>query len=355
MEEYQILPLLLLFLFSPATDLDKNLVAVDDYAEFRTEPEYITNPTPNQQDYFEAYDKVLQSWDVAYEELYIKTSKGIAHVVTSGPSDGEPVVLMHGMSASSTMWYPNAKALSSEFRLFAIDLIIEPGKSYKTSDIKNIDEITLWYLEVMEKLRLDSYHLIGTSRGGWLAADLAFHSEKVKSVILLSPVQTISWMRPSGGLLKNMLNIFYPKEKRALRTMETLSNDPSKIRKDYIEQYRIALKNDSLKKFMVQMRPFSNKKLGELKMPVLVLVGDRDLFNNERSVRLTEKYIPEGEGEVIPNSGHFLSIDQTEVVNGKMLDFLRGVDKKIGVSHRDVEVLSNSDTIDLDAKQLFHY
>lgn len=328
MGNYQILSYLLLLFFSHSVDLNGNVHLNDEYAKFKIEPEYITNPTPERKEYFDAYNKTLQDWGVPYEELYINTSKGIAHVVTSGPKDGVPVVLLHGMSASSTMWYPNAKALTSKYRIFAIDLIIEPGKSYKTVDLKNIDDITLWYEEVIGKLKLSSFHLIGTSRGGWLATDLALHCKSVKSVILLSPVQTIIWMPPSSGLLKNLLNIFYPKEKRALRTLETLSNDPSKIEKDYIDQSRIALKNDTLNKFMFQMRPFSHRDLQSLKMPVLVLIGDRDLFNTKKTVRLTEKYIPEGEGEIITNSGHFLSIDQTEEVNQKMLDFLKSVDER---------------------------
>ncbi len=328
MEEYQILPLLLLFLFAPNKDLEYNVSHKEEYIEFKSEPEYISSPTPNRQEYFEAYDKALQHWGVAYEDLYVDTSKGMAHIITSGPKDGVPVVLLHGMSASSTMWYPNAKALASRYHIFAIDLIIEPGKSYKTVDLKNIDEINSWYQEVIKKLKLDAFHLIGTSRGGWLATDLALHCKNIKSVILLSPVQTFMWMPPSTGLVKNMLNIFYPKEKQALRTMGTLSNDPSKIEKDYIEQYRLARKNDSLRKFMLQMTPFSNRELESLNMPVLVLIGDRDLFNTKRTVRLVERHIPQGQAEVISNSGHFLSIDQTEVVNQKMLDFLRSVDEE---------------------------
>lgn len=328
MDLYQTLSVLLLLFFSPPGDLEHNALPIDKYAEFRIEPEYINQPNPAREEYFEAYDKTLQHWGVAYDELYVNTSKGIAHVITSGPKDGVPVVLLHGMSASSTMWYPNAKALSEEYRLFAVDLIIEPGKSYKTVDLKNIDDINAWYQEVFEKLKLESFHIIGTSRGGWLATDLALHDQNVKSVILLSPVQTIIWMPPSMGLLKNMLNIFYPKEKRALRTMETLSNDPSKIEKDYLDQYRLALKNDSLRKFMVQMRPFSKKKLRSLDMPILLLIGDRDLFNTKSAIRRAERNIPEVQGEVISDSGHFLSIDQTEEVNQKMLDFLRNVDKE---------------------------
>lgn len=328
MEELKSLPVFLLLLLSTYGNLEPGGLYHNRYARFKDVPEYISNPSEARQDYFEAYDKTMEHWGTPYEELYIETSKGVAHVIVSGPSSGSSVVLMNGMAASSTMWYPNARALASEHRVFAIDLLIEPGKSFKTEDIKNIQGVKSWYIEVLDKLGLDSYHLVGTSRGGWLAVDLARDNAKVKSVILLSPVQTLIWMPPSAGLLKNMLNIFYPKEKRAWRTMETLSNDPSKINKDYLEQYRLALKNDTLNKFMMQMKPFSHKKLRSLDMPVLVLVGDRDLFNTKRSIRKAKKYIPRAQGEVVENSGHFLTIDQTELINKLMLDFLDYADER---------------------------
>ena len=339
------LPILLLILLSASGKMESGGVHKGEYAEFKKVPEYISSPSPKHESYFQAYDKTMQQWGVEYEELYIETSKGVAHVIVSGPKNGTPVVLMNGMAASSTMWYPNAKALASEHRVFAIDLIIEPGKSYKTDNIKNINGVNIWYQEVLGELKLDSFHIIGTSRGGWLATDLAIHDKNVKSVILLSPVQTFVWVPPSVGLLKNIFNIFYPKDKRAMRTMETLSNDPSKIDKDYIEQYRIALENDSLRKFMGQMQPFSRKKLRSLEMPVLVLVGDRDLFNTKRSVRKAEKFISNAEGEVISNSGHFLTIDQTELINQKMLDFLRRVDNGMDVEEINIEDLMTLDHV----------
>lgn len=334
------IPVLFLFLFSHYGNLEPGGISGDDYSEFKAVPEYISNPTPQRKPYFDAYDKTMEKWDVEFEDLYVETSKGTAHVIVSGPKNGSAVVLMNGMAASSTMWYPNVKALASEHRVFAIDLIIEPGKSYKTHDIKNIAGVNKWYQEVLENLNLDSYHVIGTSRGGWLAADLAREDDKVKSVVLLSPVQTLIWLPPSTGLVKNMLNIFYPKEKRAIRTMETLSKDVSKIDKDYIKQYQIALQNDTLNKFMVQMQPFSPRKLRSIKMPVLLLVGDDDLFNTRRSLRKAEKYMPQVEGEVISDSGHFLTIDQTELVNERMLEFLRKVDNPSKSSEMPEDMLS---------------
>jgi pimeloyl-ACP methyl ester carboxylesterase len=300
----------------------------DPYTQYKTVPEYIAHPTPNQKQYFDAYDKTLTHWGVPYQELYVPTSKGTAHIITSGPADGTPIVLLHGMGASSTMWYSHAKVLSKDYRLFAIDLIIEPGKSYKTADFKNIDGINGWYDEIFTALGLNSFYVMGPSRGGWLAVNLALHTKKnIKGLILLSPVQTFIWIPPSMAVLKNTLNIFYPKDERITRTFETLSNDPSKINKDYLKQYRIGRENDSLKKFIPQMKPFSHRELRSLNMPVLVLVGDNDMINNERSIKKAKKYLSNFHGGIIADSGHFLSVDQNAVVNKRIMDFLKNTEK----------------------------
>lgn len=323
--------LLTLFVFSTSckNETQKQEEEVEDeYAEFKVKPDYILHPTKAQKEYFDAYDRTLQKWGVDYEELFVTTSKGIAHIIMCGPQHGIPVVLLHGMTASSSMWYPNAEALSKNYRLFAVDLIIEPGKSYKTADFENLEEATEWYQEILWALKLDSFHLIGSSRGGWLATDLALNAKRdVRSLILLSPAQTLMWIPPSTGLVKNILNVFHSKEKRVDRTVETMSTDPDNIDTDYMEQYRVAQENDTVKKFMMQMKPFPKKELKKLKMPVYVLIGDDDMFNNKRTLHVTKKYIPNGHAEVIPNSGHFLSVDQAEKVNQKMLGFLERVDR----------------------------
>jgi|SRR5690554_498869 len=299
----------------------------DDYAEFKKEPEYITNPAPHQKAYFEAYDRTMDHWEVPYEDLYIPTSHGTAHVIVSGPQNATPIVLLNGLSSSATMWYPNAKALTQHYRIFAIDLLIEPGKSYATKKFKNISEIRAWYQEVFAALNLESYHLIGPSRGGWLAMDLALHHNgNLKSVILLSPVQTFVWIPPSPALLKNMMNVMYSRDKRISRTMSTLSINSKGINADFLEQYRLGKKNDSLRKFTTAMRPFSKKELRTLDVPVLVLVGEDDIFNNGRTLRKAEKFIPKAVGKMIHDSGHFLSVDQTNLVNHEMLEFFKNVD-----------------------------
>ncbi|HLV14807.1 MAG TPA: alpha/beta hydrolase [Xanthomarina sp.] len=294
------------------------------YDKYTEKPDYIINPPSELKSYFDAYDATLAVWDVSLKELYIPTTYGIAHVIVSGPSSGEPLVLLHGMNASSTMWYPNIKALSKKYQVFAIDFILEPGKSKKTREFESVEEISAWYQEIISKLELKSYHLIGASRGGWLAVNFALQNqENIKSMVLLSPAQTFIWIRPSVDLLKNIITVFSSKEKQVEQTLESMSSNMAGINKKYINQYIIGKDQESDNKFILDMMPFSKVDFKSLKMPVLVLIGDDDVINNDKTLRIAKENIAHSQAEAIKNAGHFLSVDQAEVVNTKILEFLK--------------------------------
>jgi pimeloyl-ACP methyl ester carboxylesterase len=87
--------------------------------------------------YKAAYDRILALWGVAYECLEVSTRFGITHVMASGPKDAPPLILLHGMGASSTFWFPNISELSPRFRTFAVDVIGDLGKSGPTNPPKN--------------------------------------------------------------------------------------------------------------------------------------------------------------------------------------------------------------------------
>ncbi len=294
----------------------------DKYDAYTNTPDYITKASGLDSAYYKAYDETLKLWKVSYEELYIPTANGTAHVIVSGPKNAAPLVLLHGMNASSTMWYPNMASLSKNHRVFAIDFILEPGKSSLKNDIESIENVTDWYEEVLAVLELDSFHLMGASRGGWMAVHFALNNQnKVKSLVLLSPAQTFMWIRPSVGLFKNIASLFSSKDQQLTQSLESLSSNPAKISEVYIKQYQLGLEKNSDNKFVSSMQPFSNKELMSLQMPVLVLIGDDDLINEQKTVEIANK-LPNGKGEVIQNAGHFLSIDQAATVNEKVVSFL---------------------------------
>ncbi len=273
--------------------------------------------------YLTAYNISLSTlWGVPYEERDISTLFGTAHVIISGPKTAPSLVLLHGLNASSTMWYPNVKAYAQHYRVYCIDFILEPGKSASNGKISNIDDLVTWYDELFETLQLKEFSVVGASRGGWLAMQLALHSEKkITKIVLLSPAQAFTWIKPKKEVLKNIVFEFFPKRSRLREVLKTLTADVDKLNQLYINQYYIAVTKSKKSKSIFQVQPFKDEELKSMNLPVLLLIGDQDIINKEDALNRA-KLIPGIKTGIIKNAGHFLSFDEPVTVNKMILKFL---------------------------------
>ncbi len=290
----------------------------------RKNPEYqVFYKTQERADYFKAYDATLTLWDAPYQQQDVTTSYGIAHVVVSGPATGEPIVLFHGMDASSTMWYPNAKTLSQQYRVYAIDFPLEAGKSVACRNPLDAKQIVAFYNEIFDHYKLDKITLVGASRGGWMATNIALLSGKrIKKLVLLSPAQTIGGLKSPLKVLSAVKLKLFPSRKRLAHFFDTFSTHPENIDARYKEQFYLAnLHGDSNPQYVNMLR-FSQKKLRTLGIPVLILAGDQDIVNSQKELDKAHGLFQDVETIMVKDAGHFLSIDQSAVVNQKILDFL---------------------------------
>jgi len=281
-----------------------------------------------QRSYLRAYDIALKGlWGVPYDEKDIKTIYGNAHVIISGPANAKPLVLLHGMNASSTMWYPNIKDFSKTYRVYCIDFILEPGKSLSHGQIESTEDIVKWYDEVFDQLKINNFSIVGASRGGWLALHLKFHAKHhITKLALLSPAQTFSWIKPKRQVLANIFFTMYPRRPHLRKVMKTLTFNVDQISQLYYNQYFIAVAKTKTKtkanKSLLSMKPFSEDELKSLKIPVLVLIGEHDIINGKDGLQKAKDFIPNVQAEVVEETSHFLSFDRPEVIDKKVLDFL---------------------------------
>jgi pimeloyl-ACP methyl ester carboxylesterase len=138
--------------------------------------------------YVAAYDASMGLWPVPYESLDVTTRYGRTHINACGSRDAFPVILLHGGYASSTMWFPNIAALSSRFRVLALDTIGEPGKSIPSQRNATRQDCAAWLEGVIAELGISRTHMVGLSRGGWLALNLALYAPRcLERIALLSP------------------------------------------------------------------------------------------------------------------------------------------------------------------------
>src|SRR5512136_742750 len=85
--------------------------------------------------YLSLYDMRAKKWPVPSETRTVDTSYGQTFIWISGPSEAQPLILLHGGSGNSLQWIPNIKALSEFFKTYAVDNIYDYGRSVYTRPI----------------------------------------------------------------------------------------------------------------------------------------------------------------------------------------------------------------------------
>lgn len=115
------------------------------------------------------YRKLLADWPVPSEQRLLDTREGPTFVVSSGPADAPPLVLLHGSGGTTLDWYADIATWSDHFRVHAIDLIGEPGLSAPSRPQLGSDDYASWLDDVLAGLGVDRFSMAAVSLGGWFA------------------------------------------------------------------------------------------------------------------------------------------------------------------------------------------
>jgi pimeloyl-ACP methyl ester carboxylesterase len=272
--------------------------------------------------YFAAYDEALKLWPVPIESFDVPTRFGVTHINASGPKDAPPLILIPGQAVSSTMWYPNVEALSREYRVITIDILGDMGKSiaYQPRPFTQPTDFADWMNDLFDELQIEAAHVAGLSYGGFIALRFALSSPaRVKKLIPMSPASLLSirpifFARMMGMLLPSFILSTRGKQKLMLGVY-TERMTP------IIEQM---LTTTDFQYSMYLPPTFTDEQLKQLSVPTLLLLGNREvIYDYKAAQRRAEKLIPQIKVEVVPNAGHALSFDQPEIVNQRILEFLK--------------------------------
>lgn len=252
------------------------------------------------------YRQVLDQWPVPRSELHVPTGQGPTFVVACGPEDAPPVVLLHGSQANSAAWIPDVPLWSSRFRLFAVDMIGEPGLSAKVRPDLAGDAHAQWLDEVFGALGIQGAGVVGTSLGGWLALDYASRRP--------AAVQALALICPAGiGRQKNFLLavapllLLGPWGKRKIRE-KVFGPPPRELPAEWRPMAGLMeTVGEAVKPRMAQIPQLTDEQLGRLEMPVLTIVGGRDVLLDSRETRARlEQTVPHAEICFIEEGYHFL-------------------------------------------------
>lgn len=285
-------------------------------------------------DYMAAYEASMQLWTVPYETVDLQSRFGSTHVVTCGPSNAEPLVLLHCFATSLTCWAYNVAPLSHNYRVYALDMMGQPGKSIPDQPIQNRDELADWLTDSLDQLGIRRTDLIGYSFGAFTGLNYAMHApSRLNKLVLLSP---------AGGLvplwrqfyIRGIVSTVFPSLSQVLAKrlwFEWMFYQPNlndertrRIFDKLLAQFALGQRHFRSAGGVLPIA-YKDEELRSVRTPTLVLIGQQEsLLDPVAAVGRAKQLLANVQAELIPQASHDLPISRAETVNERVLAFLRG-------------------------------
>ncbi len=284
--------------------------------------------------YLTRTDRRAANWPIAWESRTVKTPHGSTFLRVSGPAGAPPLVLLPGGGTSSLMWRPNIAGLSAQYRTYALDSILDVGRSANSRPIRSVEDLTGWLDGLFDALDLGpGLRLMGLSHGGWLAANYAQrYPARVGRLVLLAPAGWVLPLRPAM-LFSMMQLLLYPRRFFVRRTYrfslpDLAASGPAgeQLIEEMTEDMVLALRCFGLRRMTQMLEPTvaDDAALGRLTMPTLFVVGEHEkIYSVEDALARLERVAPAIQRAVIPGAGHDMTWLVPGLVNEKVLEFLR--------------------------------
>ncbi len=248
------------------------------------------------------YDAALQNWRAPYDTLTIPTRHGDTFVIASGDPALPAVILLHGAGSNSTIWAGDVADYCRRYRVYAVDLIGEAGRSAPNRPAWEGPAFAEWLGDVLDGLQVERAALVGISQGGWTALKFAVAApDRVTKLALLTP----------GGIVPDKVSFVFKAIAYMLlgnwgirrMTRELFGDQPVP---PGVEDISVQI-TAAFKPRMGTLPIFSDDDLRRLTMPIYLTGGTKDTLRDlpKIAARLRD-LVPDLTVEIVPGAGHAL-------------------------------------------------
>jgi len=233
---------------------------------------------------------------------------------------GEPIVLLHPATGSAAIWlYQQPVFAAAGYRVIAYSR--RGHVPSERGDDASVGTASSELHTLVEHLKLDRFHIVGSAAGGFIVPDYALsHPERLLSMVIASSqgggedpgyratIQRIAFkqfidMPASFRELGPSYRAGYPEGVAHWEALEHAALYGGRIRQP-------------------NAFPLTWDNLAKISVPALMFTGDADLYIPPWLMHEYARHIPGCETAIIPGAGHSAYWEQPEIFNKLVLDFI---------------------------------
>ncbi|MDZ4719481.1 MAG: alpha/beta hydrolase [Roseiflexaceae bacterium] len=237
---------------------------------------------------------------------------------------GLPIIFLHSWLGSWRYWLPTMDSISDRHRTYALDFW-GFGESDRHESTFSVSEYVAMLIDFMNNLGLEKVALVGHGLGGMVAIHaVSKHPQRfTKVVAVTTPIQGSviqSFVRP--GAFARLLGRANSNNLWS-RQLRQLNVDYPQILDEIIEDTE-SLSEAGVKRVIDSVLETDLRAdLGRLEVPLLAVFGERDgIVPSEQARFFHDDHAQLQQVIKLPKSNHFPFLDQPNVFNRMLTDFM---------------------------------
>ena len=234
---------------------------------------------------------------------------------------GPPLIMLHGAtSAAAEDWAAQRPLFRKAFKLYLVDARGHAGTKWDVSDGFTRDMLVDDLLAFADALGLETFHLVGFSMGAMTSLTFATRYPERLRTAIISGIDIVR--EPRTAVAKRLMDpVRIEREEPAWAAQLERRHGPVQGAGAW-KRLLPAIVSDVASAPLV-----SFEELRRIRLPVLLVYGDRDVFVPVDHAVTIYKHMPDARLMIAPNSPHTVMVSQPALFNQAAGNFYRSTEK----------------------------
>ncbi|MBI3041599.1 MAG: 3-oxoadipate enol-lactonase [Betaproteobacteria bacterium] len=246
---------------------------------------------------------------------------------------GPWLTMSHSLACNLHMWDPQMPVLTKKFKVLRLDTRGH-GQSGAPAGEYTLEQLADDVKGLLDALKIRQTHWAGLSMGGMIGQAVALKYPGVFQSMVLA--DTTSRRPPDAAKMWNdRIQTAQTQGMGALveSTLARWFTEPyRKSHPDVMRRIGDGIRNTPVAGFAGCCHAIAKvdylDRLGEIRIPVLVMVGEQDHGTPPEAARAIHQKLAGSELRIIPSAAHLSNVEQTETFNKTMIAFLDRVSQR---------------------------